>query len=97
MSLAMQRPLTRCNKKCWHVSMTSPLIRFEGALPVMIYFRTESSCQICKQVSVLYLSLSSRSVGCPSSMGQQKVPQPSHSPLQYGCTSEENGPNLNVR
>jgi hypothetical protein len=73
--LAMQGPLMRCRGRCWGVLMTSPSNRFEGAPSLIFYFRTElgTSLQICKQVHIVYFHLSSRLVGCPSSMGQQMI------------------------
>jgi hypothetical protein len=94
--LAVRGPLTRCRGRCWGVLMTSPSNRFEGAPSLIFYFRTElgTSLQICKQVRAVYFRLSSRLVGCPSSVGQQTIPRSSHSPPGYGRAGEGNGPKV---
>ncbi len=52
------------------------------------------SLQICRQVCMLYFHLSSRSVQCLGSIGQQEIPWPLHSPPGYDCDGEGNGPKV---
>lgn len=58
--------------------------------------KTKILLQICGQVRAFYFRISSRVVGCSSSMGKQEIPWPSHSSPRYGRTGEGNSPGVNI-